>query len=44
MAMYTFEKGLEDEASAQPSIKSDGGAAEAAVQKVKEDVQQVRFE
>jgi uncharacterized protein YjgD (DUF1641 family) len=40
MAIYTFEKGLLDEASAQPSIKTDGGAAEAAVQKVKEDVQQ----
>ena len=43
MAMYTFEKQLEEEVRAQSSIKSNGAAAESAVQKVKDDVQQVRF-
>ncbi|XP_062505345.1 PH domain-containing protein DDB_G0267786-like [Corticium candelabrum] len=40
MAVYTFEKMLEQEVTTQPAIKSNGAAAEAAVQKLKSDVRQ----
>ncbi|XP_062506059.1 PH domain-containing protein DDB_G0267786-like isoform X2 [Corticium candelabrum] len=40
MAIYTFEKLLEEEVTAQPSILSDGVAAEGAVQQLKDSVQQ----
>ena len=43
MAVYTFEKMLEQEVTTQPAIKSNGAAAEAAVQKLKSDVRQVSF-